>query len=448
MDKKILILGAGPTGLGAAWRLEKLGYRNWRLFEKENQPGGLSASVVDSSGFVWDYGGHIIFSSIDRFNSLVSELLGDEIVKHARESWVRIYDRFIKYPFQSNFHFLQEQVVLECVEGLLGIQDVEPDRTNFLTWVNTVFGKGIAEHFMIPYNEKVWAVDLKGMDAGWIAERVTTVDIRKVIENIIYRKEDSNWGPNREFSYPLNGGTGGLFTKMASVLDSNIEYGRAIEKIDIRKKELVLADRAKYNYDILISTIPLPELIKIIDRPPESLVKRGKNFLTNQGIMTGIGIKRPCPSNKNWTYFPQNKHPFYRVTYLSNYSPNNTPGDRYFSLLCEISTSERTSYNVGSILDETVEGLIDAAFLESDDRERIVSTWVADIPYSLPVPFMGRNRDIGRIHELLEKNQLFSRGRFGSWKYEIGNMDHSVMQGMELVERIFSIGEEVVFNSC
>lgn len=448
MESKILILGAGPTGLGAAWRLRELGYRNWRLFEREKQPGGLSSSVLDSSGFVWDYGGHIIFSSIDRFNSLVSELLGESIVRHTRESWVRLYDKFIKYPFQSNFHFLQDQVVFECVEGLLDIQDREPDQTNFKTWINSVFGPGIARHFMIPYNRKVWAVDLEGMDAGWIAERVTTVDIREVLRNIIFGKEDSAWGPNKEFGYPLNGGTGGLFTRMASFLETNIEYDRSAVEIDIENQELILADGGKYEYDILISTIPIPELMKMIVTPPESLNNLRNSFLTNQGIMTGIGIRKPCPSNKNWIYFPQKKHPFYRVTYLSNYSPENTPDAEYFSLLCEISTGDKTSYHAESIVDETVEGLIDASFLEMDDRDRIVSTWVAEIPYSLPVPFLGRNRDIGRIHGFLEQNKIFSRGRFGAWKYEIGNMDHSVIQGMELVERIFNIGEESVFESC
>src|SRR3989304_3651694 len=209
--KKVVILGAGPTGLGAAYQLQNLGYENWALYEKNNFIGGLSASFKDTKGFTWDVGGHIIFSKNAYFNKLVNELLGDDCLFHERESWIWLRDTFIRYPFQNNFHFLPGDIVLECVSGLLKNLGHENSYRNFEEWMCHYFGEGIAKYFMIPYNEKVWASPLKMMDYNWIGDRVSVIDIHKILRNIIYQSDDSDWGPNNTFRYPLHGGTGGLF---------------------------------------------------------------------------------------------------------------------------------------------------------------------------------------------------------------------------------------------
>ena len=126
---KIVIVGAGPTGLGAAVRMQQLGHTNWILLEKSPEPGGLAGSVIDENGtsftspffpasyfrlyvsqltdfaqgFVWDYGGHVIFSHYKYFNEVLSGVVPDW-VEHQRESWVWMHDRFIPYPLQNNIH--------------------------------------------------------------------------------------------------------------------------------------------------------------------------------------------------------------------------------------------------------------------------------------------------------------------------------------------------------
>jgi len=159
--KRIVILGAGPTGLGAAYQLNELGYRNWSLYEKNDYIGGLSTSFIDAKGFTWDIGGHIIFSKIERFNKLVDELLGDDCLSHQRESWIWLKDTFIRYPFQNNFHFLPRDIVLDCISGLVKNLGHQNSYRNFEEWIHHQFGEGIAKYFMIPYNEKVWATPLK-----------------------------------------------------------------------------------------------------------------------------------------------------------------------------------------------------------------------------------------------------------------------------------------------
>jgi protoporphyrinogen oxidase len=443
MGKRIVILGAGPTGLGAAYRLQELGYENWALYEKNDYIGGLSASFKDERGFTWDIGGHIIFSVLDRFNSLVDTLLGDKVVSHVRESWVWLLDTFIRYPFQNNIHFLPKEACYECVMGLIeNLRQPISDPHNFRDWIIKIFGSGIAKYFMLPYNRKVWAIDPTLMDFNWIAERVSVVDVGQVLKNLIYQESDHAWGPNNYFTFPLFGGTGGLFDAFKPYIKSNLFLEHEYSHVDSNKKEIYFGNNHSDTYDILISTIPVNILVQGIKDTPAQIAQANKKIVWTSCFVIGIGIEKPCPSKKNWMYFPQNDSPFYRVTYLSNYSPNMTPDkDRYFSFLAETSYSSFKKVSRDTIVEETITGLINSKLLSRKDCDRIVSTYCIDAPYSLPVPFLGRDDVMTTIQDFLQPKDIFSRGRFGAWKYEIGNMDHSVIQGMEIVDKLL-LGEE------
>jgi protoporphyrinogen oxidase len=446
--KKIVILGAGPTGLGAAYRLYKLGYKNWYIYEKNDFIGGLSASFQDKKGFTWDVGGHVIFSGNDRFNRLVDALLGDEKQTFSRESWIWLRDTFVKYPFQNNFHLHPDKgIVLECASGLLDGCNQNDPYENFEEWIYSFFGKGIAKYFMIPYNRKVWAYPLKKMDCNWISERVSIIDIKRILKNIICQADDSDWGPNNTFRYPLSGGIGGLFNKFLPYTDGHLQLNKEVARILPDRKEVIFGDGERVSYNVLISTIPLNELLKKMRGKPERIGKSGEKLLWNGGCMVGIGIRKACPSKKNWMYFPQDDSPFYRVTYLSNYSPNMTPKGNYFSFLAESSYSKYRKISRDAIIEETIEGLINSKLITEKDRSLIVSAYMIDTPYSFPVPFLGRDKVLEEIQSFLIKNGIFSRGRFGGWKYEVGNMDHSVLQGMEVVERILLGKKEQVYKS-
>src|SRR5690554_6892622 len=112
-EAKIVIIGAGPTGLGAAYRLHELGFSNFTVFERESHVGGLSASFVDPRGFTWDIGGHVLFSHYGYFDRCMDSVLGDEWVYHAREAWIWMKERFIPYPFQNNIRYLPPEEMKE-----------------------------------------------------------------------------------------------------------------------------------------------------------------------------------------------------------------------------------------------------------------------------------------------------------------------------------------------
>src|SRR5688500_5386619 len=142
--------------------------------------------------------------------------------------------------------------------------------------------------------------------------------------------------------------------------------------------------------------------------------------------MGGVGITQPSPSTKSGMYFPADNCPFYRVTYLSNYSPYMTPDkDTHYSLLTETSYSEFKHVDGTRIVDDTIQGLINAGMIREEDRKDIVDTWVYHAPYSYPTPSVERDSILSTVIPYLEQLGVYSRGRFGMWKYEVSNTDHT-----------------------
>jgi UDP-galactopyranose mutase len=136
-------------------------------------------------------------------------------------------------------------------------------------------------------------------------------------------------------------------------------------------------------------------------------------------------------------YYPESNCPFYRLTYLSNYSPEVVPdSSTHYSLLAEISRSEFKPVNKCTVVDETIQGMVNTRMISESDRDDIVDTHVIDREYTYPIPSLERDTALATIHPWLESQGIFSRGRFGAWRYEVGNMDHSVAQGVEWVNRV------------
>ena len=217
-SKRVVIIGAGPTGLGAAYRLHELGYDNWVLYEKSDGVGGHATSHVDKHGFVWDEGGHVIFSHYPYFDKLIDKVLGKEVHERIRESWiVQGDDSWVPYPFQSNLKYLSKEIQVRCLVGAAkaAANGSAREAGNFRDWILATMGEGIAEAFMFPYNSKVWTTPLEQMSKNWIAERVAVVDFKRLLENVLYDRDDVGWGPNNKFKFPLHGGTGDIYRRMA-----------------------------------------------------------------------------------------------------------------------------------------------------------------------------------------------------------------------------------------
>ena len=439
---KVVIAGAGPCGLGAARELERLGYRNWRIVERWRRSGGLAASETDPQGFTWDHGGHVVFSHYHEFDKLLDEVMGDDVYHHERSSYIRFDDRWVPYPFQNNLRHLPPEVAYECVLGLIEAPGGNPSM-DFAQWMENTFGGGITHHFMRPYNFKVWATPPEQMASNWIAERVSVVDHKRALRSLVFEEDDAAWGPNNLFVFPAVGGTGEIYRRLALKLEDRISYGRDIVEVDAEQKLLRFNDGSEESYDVLISTLPLDRLVRSLVHCPDDVRAAAEDLEHNGVYMVGIGYEAPLKDDKSWMYFPQPHAPFYRATNFAKYSPNNVPdGDtaRYSAYMTEVSYSRYKPEDREGLEDRVEQGLRAAGVVEG--RPRVASSHVIDIDYAYPVPTVKRDSALRTIQPWLMGREIFSRGRFGSWKYEIGNMDHAVKMGIDIAHRVLEGTEE------
>jgi protoporphyrinogen oxidase len=348
-------------------------------------------------------------------------------------------NRWVPYPFQNNIRYLPLNKVAECLLGLIQARTYKIKPNNFKEWTLLTFGKGIAKYFMFPHNRKIWTHPLEEMSYDWIGERISTIDIKRIFKNIIFSQDDTAWGPNSRFKFPLFGGTGEIFRRFIPYIQGHLFLNKEVIKIDIENKEIIFSDSQKVAYNILINTLPLDRFIEMAGIVKFFDIK--KYLRHNSVLVVGLGIKNPSFLDKCWVYFPESNCPFYRITYFSNYSPGNVPSSEYSSLICETAYSEYKPYHKDKIIEDTIQGLINTKILSKDDKDYIVSRYLIDAEYAYPIPTLNRDKVLEIIQPYLEQRDIYSRGRFGAWRYEVGNMDHCVMQGKSIVDSLLKIGK-------
>jgi protoporphyrinogen oxidase len=443
-NRKIIIIGAGPCGLGAGWRLKELGYDNFVVYEKESHAGGLASSYIDEKGFTWDVGGHVLHSHYPYFDRVFEKVMDGEYFTHQRESWVWIYDRFVPYPFQNNIHRLPKKILEECLAGLKKTTSAPTKKlTSFKDWIIASFGRGIAKHFLLPYNFKVWAYPPERMNWVWTGDRVAKIDLSRIEKNIRDNTDDVAWGPNAVFHFPKRGGTGDIWKRVAHHIEGNIVYDKCVIQIDSDKKKVFFSDGTTDTYDVLFTSMPLDVLTTSI---------KNKTFLKSplhysKVSIVGLGIKGEVPDilkTKCWMYFPEDKAPFFRATVFSNYSKYNAPKGTW-SLMTETASSAYRPLPKEDIIGAVIKGAKNTKLISKSTT--IVSTWLFQTDHGYPTPTIERDVYLAKILPMLEKLNIFSRGRFGAWKYEVSNQDHTFMQGVEWVHSMVSNKQELTIHN-
>lgn len=465
---EFLILGAGPTGIGAALRLLELGHTDFLLVDAQPKPGGLASSFIDSEGFTWDLGGHVQFSHYQKFDEYMNLAFPqEEWLWHERESWIWLKDRFIPYPFQNNLHRLAPEDRWRAVEGLVAAHYARADmptgparngyangkahgtRTpqststprDFRDWVLATFGPGIAELFMLPYNFKVWGHPLEEMDYRWVGERVAVPSIAEAMKAVCLAQDQVSWGPNRRFRFPRRGGTGAIWRSLgARIPASNLKMSSEVAQVAAHSRMVTLRSGEQIRYRHLINSAPLDWLCHAIGHT--ELADRTARLKRSSVHVIGIGLEGAPPEairKMCWMYFPGAESSFYRVTVFSNYSPHNVPdAARNWSLMAEVAETPHLHRDVSRdpnqlLLDVAAQmtaiGLI-------PDPYAIVSRWHRILSPGYPTPSLDRDAILSDALPSLEAMGIYSRGRFGAWKYEVSNQDHSFMQGVEVIDRL------------
>lgn len=426
----ITILGGGLAGLSAGYHLKN---QKYLILEKEKEVGGLCRSK-SINGYVFDYAPHILFTKDEYTKTLLMNLLKDNLIKQVRRAYIYVKETYVKYPFEVNLKGLPKHVIKECINGVLNRNKKTP--RNFKEWIYTTFGDGIARHYMIPYNEKVWKYDLSKMDIDWVSERVPSPSIEDMKKGA-RGEQRKEFGPNAEFFYPKIGGIGALansllrFSSKVFLNSEVIEIKRKDGKIEIEYKKEGRVRKISSEY--VISSIPLPTLIGLLKDAPEEVVKAANSLIFNSLVCTNIGVRRKAISDKHWVYFPEKKFLFNRISFPMNFSKFTTPENRS-SILVEV-THRKDEIDLEEVKEKVIEGLINAEILKENDELEVCD--ISSFKYAYVIHDLQRRKNLSIINSFLEENNIYPVGRYGKWEYL--NMDKTILSGKEIVEKLKSI---------
>jgi UDP-galactopyranose mutase len=427
--KRIIILGAGLTGLSAAWHLQKRGL-DCQIFEKEAEVGGLSRSK-NIDGFIFDYAGHLLhFKRAYAFN-LIKSLLANNLLEHQRSSWIYSFDRYIRYPFQANLYGLPSSIIKECLIGFIQAlkdgQTKPKKKLSFLEWINQTFGKGIAKHFMIPYNNKFWTIPPEELICDWLDGFIPVPSLSQILEGTI-EESQRQFGYNARFWYPKKGGIKQVALALASQL-KNINTGCPINGIDLTKKEIKLYSGNRERFDYLISTIPLPEAQHLIKDLPQNIRSLFKKLRWNSIFNLNLGIERKDRTGRHWLYFPQKDLSFFRVGFFHNFSSYLAPADKS-SLYIEVAYSRDNPIQKNKIIPRIKEDLKKIGILRKTDQ--VCCQQINDIKYGYPIYDVNYSQARKKILNYLIEKDVIPCGRFGSWRYM--SMEDVILDGKAVAE--------------
>ena len=437
-----LIIGAGITGISTAYHLQRSGYDDYLIVD--SRPKGLCITKP-YKGFLFDIAGHVIHYRTTYYKEFVESIMGTNLLKQRRKAYFVFQHHLLPYPFQAYFYMIpNHKVVNECIRGLEGISKfgTKQKPENFKEWLITNFGTGIANHFLIPYNQKVWRFPLEKISLDWVEKYVPKININEILRVAkgISNYAIKEYGYNPIFFYPKYGGIqaviDAMINKMGNQFNSCFKKSN-VSKISIAKKIAILNNGTKIKWNNLVSTIPLPELVKLIVDAP-SIISSYARMLKHTSLLSiNLGIRGEIKTDAHWIYFPEQNVPFHRVVIQSNLSPYVSP-DLSYSLIIERSFRAKKVVSMENIIDQVITNLLKNGFIKN--RSDILTTKVNLLRYAYPIYDIEHYEKKSLVVAFLKYYSVHSIGRFGSWEYF--SMEDCFLQGKNTAESIAKGNEE------
>jgi protoporphyrinogen oxidase len=422
-----LVIGAGPTGIGAAVRLRELGVEHL-VVDAGASAGGMAASRTDAHGFTWDLGGHVIHSHFPDFDDAVRRS-GAPLRQVERNGWVWMDGAepgsMLPSPVQAQLEEMPE--------------DLDPlaPAANLADYYRNCFGSRLFDDFFDPYNRKMWTLPLERIDHSWTSLR-SGGSGRNVPRPGLARDRVVS---RETFPYPV-GGTGALWEAIVRELadPGSFRFGARVVSLDIAARRALLEDGDEIDYRMLVSTAPMTWMLEQMGRPGDA---EGLHATTE--VAVGLGFEGAPPAaldGVTWVYSPDPKVPWFRGTVLSTYDPS-AAGTGRWSMLLEVSDQDGGPIDVESAVRACVRSLE----VLGAEPSSLVSTWTEHLPMGYPVPTLGRDDVLRPADSALLEHAVHSRGRFGGWRYESCNQDYSYMQGRQAVDaEVSGAAEDILWQ--
>jgi len=404
---RTLIIGAGISGLSTAASLNDDDYL---VLERDKHIGGY-CKTVRKSGFVWDYSGHFFHFKHPEIEAWLRERMpGQNIRVVEKKSFIAYNGRYVDFPFQKNIHQLPQDEFIDCLHDLyfarapaelLGKRAKEPrPETSFKDMLYARFGRSIAEKFLIPYNEKLYACDLSSLDRDAMGRFFPHADLTDIIRNM---KVADNTSYNSTFTYPEGGAIEYVKALASAVRPSAIAVNEPLLGIDLERKIARTPER-EIRFERLVSSAPFNRLAEIAGIAHDSSV-----FNWNKVLVFNLGFDRKGQTGKHWVYYPDRQRAFYRIGYYDNIFDTQR-----MSLYVELGFARDQPIDVAAMKkrvlgDLASEGVVTDQKLVADHSVVMDPAYVHITRASIA--------EHARLRQLLGEYGVYSIGRYGGWTY-------------------------------
>jgi protoporphyrinogen oxidase len=372
------------------------------VVEADAEPGGYCKSIAQD-GFVWDYSGHFFHFRHPEIEAWLRERMTGDVQTVVKRSIIRHAGRDIDFPFQKNIHQLAREDFIDCLVALYfrdeGRDPGAPHRS-FKDMLYARFGRGIAERFLIPYNEKLYACDLDALDVDAMGRFFPHADIADIIRNMA---TPDNRSYNATFTYPSGGAIQYIHALLHDLPASAVSCGERLEHVDLARRVATTSHR-ELEFERMVSSAPLPGLAAItgIDHDASA-------FSWNKVLVFNLGFDRKGRSGVHWIYFPDPELAFYRVGFYDNI----LGGDR-MSLYVEIGAAAAATLDVDAMRDRVLSDLAREGIVED---HRLIS-WHSVVLDPAYVHITRRSlAESARLARLFSDAGVHTAGRYGGWTY-------------------------------
>ncbi|MGQ0506729.1 MAG: protoporphyrinogen/coproporphyrinogen oxidase [Myxococcaceae bacterium] len=415
---KTLIVGAGMSGLAAAAFSKARG--DCLVLERDAEMGGY-CKTVKKAGFVWDYSGHFFHFKHPEIEAFLRQrMAGQNIRTVNKRSFISYGGKWIDFPFQKNIHQLPQDEFIDCLYDLYFARtgSTPLPETNFKEMLHARFGRSIAEKFLIPYNEKLYATDLARLDKDAMGRFFPHADLTDIIRNMKAGTDTSSY--NATFTYP-EGGAIEYVKAIASELDpKQISLNEKLLSVELAGK-VAKTTRRELRYERLISSMPFNRLLQIAQVKHDPSV-----FTWNQVLVFNLGFDRKAARDVHWLYFPARACSFYRVGYYDNIFDT----DR-LSLYVELGFPAGAAIDVPAMRERVLRDLKTQGV--TTDHQLVAEHSVVMDPAYVHITQQSMAMQASLRKELAAQG-VYSIGRYGGWTY--CSIEDNIVEARALVQTL------------
>jgi protoporphyrinogen oxidase len=400
MEKvRTLVVGAGISGLATAAALAAKGDDDVLVLEADSEIGGY-CKTIKKAGFVWDYSGHFFHFKYTEIESWLRERMpGQDVRKVEKKSFIDFHGHMIDFPFQKNIHQLPQQDFIDCLHDLFFAPKEATDES-FESMLYSRFGRSIAEKFLIPYNEKLYATDLGTLDKDAMGRFFPHANVTDIVRNM---KVANNATYNATFTYPEGGAIEYVKALASAVRKDAICLNEAVIDVDLAKK-VARTSKRELAFESFVSSAPFNRLLTMAHVPHDETI-----FSWNKVLVFNLGFDKKGKKDVHWIYYPDRELSFYRVGFYDNIFD----ADR-LSLYVEIGFAKGATVDVGAMRERVLADLKRCGVV-TDQKLVAEHSVVMDPAY---VHITQRSlAEHARITSELRARGVHSIGRYGGWTY-------------------------------